>query len=174
MRKLHLLNDFSEFLGKENNETFWKYVNKVADKFSGLKKEWKELKNEKKYELAVEQAAGLVDLGLLDLLKFSLSLRAFSPAVQLFQQVGILHFHQYLFDTFYYSTFLLFFNNFIFLLHKMLLQSDSDLPLFQIGSEYSSINCDSFFDVNGKIGCTPQELENVLKNPPKEYVVLEV
>ena len=56
----------------------------------------------------------------------------------------------------------------------MLLQSDSDLPLFQIGSEYSSINCDAFFDVNGKIGCTSQELENVLKNPPKEYVVLEV
>ncbi|PAV88981.1 hypothetical protein WR25_14940 [Diploscapter pachys] len=118
-----LIAEASEFLGKENNETFWKYVSKVADKFSGLKKEWKELRNEKKYELALEQAAGLVDLGLLDLLKFSLSLRAFSPAVQLFQQIG---------------------------------------------SEYSSINCDAFFDVNGKIGCTSQELEDVLKNPPKE------
>lgn len=45
--------------------------------------------DEQKYELAIDVAAEILPETTLDLLKLSLSLRVFSPAVQLFQQVSL-------------------------------------------------------------------------------------
>ncbi|GMT03040.1 hypothetical protein PENTCL1PPCAC_25214, partial [Pristionchus entomophagus] len=81
-----LVAEASEFIGKENNASYFKYVGNVAEA-SGTA-DWASLSTEKRYELAIKAATPLLSHSALDLLKFSLSIRTFSPAVQLFQQVG--------------------------------------------------------------------------------------
>ncbi|GMT33941.1 hypothetical protein PFISCL1PPCAC_25238 [Pristionchus fissidentatus] len=81
-----LVAETSEFVGKESNASYYKYVGNVAEAAGNAK--WETLTAEKRYELAIKAATPLLSSSALDLLKFSLSIRAFSPAVQLFQQVG--------------------------------------------------------------------------------------
>ncbi|GMR33603.1 hypothetical protein PMAYCL1PPCAC_03798, partial [Pristionchus mayeri] len=81
-----LVAETSEFIGRENNASYFKYVGNVADAVAGV--DWASLSAEKRYDLALKAATPLLSQSALDLLKFTLSIRAFSPAVQLFQQVG--------------------------------------------------------------------------------------
>eukprot|EP01114_Cavostelium_apophysatum_P013828 TRINITY_DN3442_c0_g1_i2.p1 TRINITY_DN3442_c0_g1~~TRINITY_DN3442_c0_g1_i2.p1 ORF type:complete len:866 (+),score=183.48 TRINITY_DN3442_c0_g1_i2:101-2698(+) len=75
---LHL--EISEFMAHESNDLFWKF----ADNIRALPKEASE---EDHYNSAIKTAQNLTSSIQQDSLKFSLSLRSFSPAVQAFRQL---------------------------------------------------------------------------------------
>ncbi|KAK5964500.1 UDP-Glucose Glycoprotein glucosylTransferase [Trichostrongylus colubriformis] len=75
-----------EFMAKEDEQLFWRFISQTADKCPG--RDWSQVSDEKKYETGIEQASKMLSPPLLDLLKLSLSLRVYSPTVQLFHQTG--------------------------------------------------------------------------------------
>ncbi|VDM62368.1 unnamed protein product [Angiostrongylus costaricensis] len=80
---------FSEFLSSEHEQLFWTFIRYVAEKCSSF--DCDKATDEQKYELSLHQASKLLSEASVDLLKLSLSLRVFSPAVQLFQKIGADH-----------------------------------------------------------------------------------
>ncbi|KAK7090839.1 UDP-glucose:glycoprotein glucosyltransferase 1-like isoform X2 [Littorina saxatilis] len=78
-----LLCEVSEFLAKESNDYFWAFVHDVA-RSKNLDQET----DKSIYGLGLRLAAKYVSPLQLSLLKLSLSLRAFSPAVQTHQQIA--------------------------------------------------------------------------------------
>ncbi|XP_059174574.1 UDP-glucose:glycoprotein glucosyltransferase 1-like isoform X2 [Physella acuta] len=80
-----LLLETSEFLAKESNEKFWEFTEKISEQEPSF---FQTATDEIKYKLAQKFAAELLSPLQLSFLKFSLSLRAFSPAVQMFQQLA--------------------------------------------------------------------------------------
>lgn len=79
-----LLLEASEFLAKESNENFWAYAERIVDQEISF---FETATDEMKYKLAQKFASELVSPLQLSFLKFSLALRAFSPAIQMFQQL---------------------------------------------------------------------------------------
>ncbi|VDN41236.1 unnamed protein product [Gongylonema pulchrum] len=75
----------SEFIAQEGDVLFWRYLDAIAEKINV--DEWSTYSDAKQHDLAIRLAAGLLEEPRVNLLKFSLSLRAHSPAVQLFQEV---------------------------------------------------------------------------------------
>ncbi|ETN86742.1 hypothetical protein NECAME_16155 [Necator americanus] len=60
---------------------FWRFVHEVASRCSRL--DWKNADEEQKYEFAVDVASQILTESSFDMLKLSLSIRMFSPAVQM-------------------------------------------------------------------------------------------
>ncbi|CAI4233074.1 unnamed protein product [Auanema sp. JU1783] len=81
-----LIAETSEFVAQESNKTFWDFVQLISEKTET--QNWESLTQEKKYDLALKKAATVLGESSMDILRLSLSLRSFSPIVQLFQQIG--------------------------------------------------------------------------------------
>ncbi|KAK3776845.1 hypothetical protein RRG08_024619 [Elysia crispata] len=79
-----ILSEASEFLAKESNENFWNFVERIAGHDAQV---FTSASDESKYKAVQKFAAELLSPLQLSLMKFSLSLRAFSPAVQMSQQL---------------------------------------------------------------------------------------
>ncbi|BFZ00634.1 hypothetical protein BsWGS_03673 [Bradybaena similaris] len=79
-----LLLEASEYLAKGSNDNFWEFVERVADHDAAF---FESATDEVKYSVAQKFASELISPLQLSLLKFSLSLRAFSPTIQMFQQL---------------------------------------------------------------------------------------
>lgn len=73
-------------MATEGNDEFWKFVNNVNEKTTTM--DWTSLTSEQKYRLAEQQTAATLGKAT-DLLDLSLSIRTYSPRVQLFQQVAL-------------------------------------------------------------------------------------
>uniref|UniRef100_F1KR85 UDP-glucose:glycoprotein glucosyltransferase 1 n=1 Tax=Ascaris suum TaxID=6253 RepID=F1KR85_ASCSU len=80
------LAETSEFMAKESNAMFWKYVDAVVEGVNPT--EWNSFSDAKQHDMAVRLAMPLLPYSRSKLLKFALSLRVHSPIVQLFQQLG--------------------------------------------------------------------------------------
>ncbi|KAI6191748.1 UDP-glucose:glycoprotein glucosyltransferase 1 [Aphelenchoides bicaudatus] len=76
---------FSEFLAAEDKSLFWKFVDNVLVNSDA---KVNELTHEKEYELSLKIASELLTEARTDLLKLALSLRLYSPRVQVHQQIG--------------------------------------------------------------------------------------
>uniref|UniRef100_A0A8C4QDI9 UDP-glucose glycoprotein glucosyltransferase 2 n=1 Tax=Eptatretus burgeri TaxID=7764 RepID=A0A8C4QDI9_EPTBU len=77
-----LLLEASEFLAEEGEETFWEFVQTVLD-FSFVQALESQL-----YDLLIKKAAQFLSPVQLSLLKFSLSIRTYSPAVHMCRQLA--------------------------------------------------------------------------------------
>ncbi|PIO72418.1 hypothetical protein TELCIR_05658 [Teladorsagia circumcincta] len=84
-----LFAEISEFMSKENEQLFWRFITETAEKCSTVKCD--QVSDETKYEIGLKQAMMILSPSSIDLLKLSLSLRIYSPTVQLFQQIGSEH-----------------------------------------------------------------------------------
>lgn len=73
--------EVSEFLAARNGKKFWTFVGSF-DRQENL------ISDKEKYETSLSKASSLLSAAELNVLKFSLSLRSYSPKVQLFQQIG--------------------------------------------------------------------------------------
>ncbi|GFO47457.1 UDP-glucose:glycoprotein glucosyltransferase 1 [Plakobranchus ocellatus] len=80
-----LMMEASEFLAKESNEYFWEFVSRIAEHDA---KFFEAATEEMKYKAIQKFSAQLLTPLQMSLMKFSLSLRAFSPAVQMFQHLA--------------------------------------------------------------------------------------
>uniref|UniRef100_A0A1I7TWE2 UDP-glucose:glycoprotein glucosyltransferase n=1 Tax=Caenorhabditis tropicalis TaxID=1561998 RepID=A0A1I7TWE2_9PELO len=81
-----LLAEASEFIAEENEKQFFKFVDIVNSEASTL--DWEQLTDEQKYEYTMKTAAKVISPASMDLLKFALALRQYSPRVQSFQQIA--------------------------------------------------------------------------------------
>ncbi|KAG8190170.1 hypothetical protein JTE90_008702 [Oedothorax gibbosus] len=80
---LHL--EASEFLAEEKPELFWKFV----DDCSKLEPEFFQRRTEKlQYDAVVDICSNYLSASKIALLKFSLALRAYSPAIEMFHQIA--------------------------------------------------------------------------------------
>ncbi|KAJ3654931.1 hypothetical protein Zmor_014082 [Zophobas morio] len=74
-----------EYLGDENEDFFWSYVNSISSLNPPLVK----LGNDKeKYKVMMDHASKLITPSELSVLKLGLSLHIYSPKVQMFQQIA--------------------------------------------------------------------------------------
>ncbi|KAE9555965.1 hypothetical protein FO519_000821 [Halicephalobus sp. NKZ332] len=80
------LAETSEFIAKESNAHFWEFVDLIVSKISPV--EWESRTHEKEYEFAIKQAVSALSTSRSDLLKLALSLRLYSPRIQVFQQIA--------------------------------------------------------------------------------------
>lgn len=80
---LHL--ETSEFLAEENNELFWRFISEVSKLGPNY---LQNLSQEGQYEVILNITSKLLSPARLALLKFSLSLRIYSPAVEMFHQIA--------------------------------------------------------------------------------------
>ncbi|XP_070607386.1 UDP-glucose:glycoprotein glucosyltransferase 2 [Erythrolamprus reginae] len=81
-----LLLEASEFIAEENNEKFWQFLDTVKE----LTIYQKGVSEHSYYDLLLKKAGQFLSNLQINLLKFSLSLRTFSPVIQMFQQVAVL------------------------------------------------------------------------------------
>ncbi|XP_005100215.1 UDP-glucose:glycoprotein glucosyltransferase 1 [Aplysia californica] len=79
-----LLLEASEFLAKESAESFWTFVGRIADQDPDS---IQTAADDIKYKLVQKFASELLSPLQLSFLKFSLALRAYSPAVNMYQQI---------------------------------------------------------------------------------------
>ncbi|KAJ1350986.1 hypothetical protein KIN20_006919 [Parelaphostrongylus tenuis] len=84
-----LIAETSEFISRENEKLFWTFARHVAENCSSV--DCASATDEQKYELSLNQASKIISEASVDLLRLSLSLRVFSPVVQLFQKIGTDH-----------------------------------------------------------------------------------
>nr|CDJ85592.1 UDP-glucose:glycoprotein glucosyltransferase 1 [Haemonchus contortus] len=84
-----LIAEISEFMSKEDEQLFWRFISGIADECSAMN--WNQVSDKMKYDFGLQQASKMLSAPLIDLLKLSLSLRIYSPSVQLFQQIGADH-----------------------------------------------------------------------------------
>lgn len=79
----------SEFLAEENESYFWKFIDLFNHKLSTLNstKDHKLLPKDQ-YDLTVELSEAIIPVALQPLLKFSLSLRSYSPTIEMFNQIA--------------------------------------------------------------------------------------
>uniref|UniRef100_A0A914ZER9 UDP-glucose:glycoprotein glucosyltransferase 1 n=3 Tax=Parascaris TaxID=6254 RepID=A0A914ZER9_PARUN len=80
------LAETSEFMAKESNAIFWKYIEAIVERVNPI--EWNSFSDAKQHDMAVRLSVPLLPYSRNKLLKFALSLRVHSPIVQLFQQLG--------------------------------------------------------------------------------------
>ncbi|XP_059502942.1 UDP-glucose:glycoprotein glucosyltransferase 2 [Stegostoma tigrinum] len=78
-----LLLEISEYIAEEDNEKFWQFVDTVKE-VSYLRGD----SERRYYDLILKKAGQFLSQLKLNLLKFALSLRAYSPTVQMFQQTA--------------------------------------------------------------------------------------
>ncbi|XP_031216884.1 UDP-glucose:glycoprotein glucosyltransferase 2 [Mastomys coucha] len=79
-----LLLEASEFMAEESNEKFWQFVETVRELAV-----YKQTESDYSYyNLILKKAGQFLDNILINLLKFAFSIRAYSPTVQMFQQVA--------------------------------------------------------------------------------------
>uniref|UniRef100_A0A0N4XT99 UDP-glucose:glycoprotein glucosyltransferase (inferred by orthology to a D. melanogaster protein) n=1 Tax=Nippostrongylus brasiliensis TaxID=27835 RepID=A0A0N4XT99_NIPBR len=76
----------SEFIANEDKQLFWAFTSAVAEESPSLN--WNKATDEEKYDFGIKQASKILTESSVDLLKLSLSIRVYSPTVQLFQQIG--------------------------------------------------------------------------------------
>ncbi|EGT33218.1 hypothetical protein CAEBREN_25473 [Caenorhabditis brenneri] len=81
-----LLAEASEFIAEESDKQFFKFVSIVNSEASTLN--WEKLTDEQKYEYTIKTAEKVITTASVDLLKFALALRQYSPRVQSFQQIA--------------------------------------------------------------------------------------
>ncbi|XP_063160721.1 UDP-glucose:glycoprotein glucosyltransferase 2 [Candoia aspera] len=79
-----LLLEASEFIAEESNEKFWQFLETVKE----LTIYKKGVSEHSYYNLLLKKAGQFLSNLQINLLKFSLSLRAFSPTIQMFQQIA--------------------------------------------------------------------------------------
>uniref|UniRef100_A0A8C5S9A0 UGGT thioredoxin-like domain-containing protein n=1 Tax=Laticauda laticaudata TaxID=8630 RepID=A0A8C5S9A0_LATLA len=79
-----LLLEASEFIAEESNEKFWQFLETVKE----LTIYQKGVSEHSYYDLLLKKAGQFLSNLQINLLKFSLSLRAFSPTIQMFQQIA--------------------------------------------------------------------------------------
>ncbi|KAI6232348.1 UDP-glucose:glycoprotein glucosyltransferase 1 [Aphelenchoides besseyi] len=80
------LAETSEFIATEDIALFWQLLDKIADQVDT--KAWSQRTHEFEYESALKIGSEVLGETRTDLLKLSLSLRLFSPRVQVHQQIG--------------------------------------------------------------------------------------
>ncbi|XP_016059304.1 PREDICTED: UDP-glucose:glycoprotein glucosyltransferase 2-like isoform X2 [Miniopterus natalensis] len=79
-----LLLEASEFMAEESNDKFWQFLDTVKELAI-----YKQTESDYSYyNLILKKAGQFLDNLHINLLKFALSIRAYSPAVQMFQQVA--------------------------------------------------------------------------------------
>uniref|UniRef100_A0A670YRM3 UDP-glucose glycoprotein glucosyltransferase 2 n=1 Tax=Pseudonaja textilis TaxID=8673 RepID=A0A670YRM3_PSETE len=76
----------SEFIAEESNEKFWQFLETVKE----LTIYQKGVSEHSYYDLLLKKAGQFLSNLQINLLKFSLSLRAFSPTIQMFRQIAAL------------------------------------------------------------------------------------
>ncbi|XP_032082255.1 UDP-glucose:glycoprotein glucosyltransferase 2 isoform X2 [Thamnophis elegans] len=81
-----LLLEASEFIAEESNEKFWQFLETVKE----LTIYQKGVSEYSYYDLLLKKAGQFLSNLQINLLKFSLSLRAFSPTIQMSQQIAVL------------------------------------------------------------------------------------
>lgn len=83
--KTPLVLEASEYLGEENNDIFWDFVDYVSDKQNI---DLKRLTDQEIYENIVSFSSRYLTWTKLNLLRFALSLRTQSPKIEMFQQIA--------------------------------------------------------------------------------------
>ncbi|KAM5275929.1 UDP-glucose:glycoprotein glucosyltransferase 2 isoform 2-T2 [Hipposideros larvatus] len=79
-----LLLEASEFMAEESNEKFWQFLDTVKELAI-----YKQTESEYSYyNLILKKAGQFLDNLQINLLKFALSIRAYSPTIQMFQQIA--------------------------------------------------------------------------------------
>ncbi|XP_053419281.1 UDP-glucose:glycoprotein glucosyltransferase 2 [Nycticebus coucang] len=79
-----LLPEASEFMAEESNEKFWQFLETVQELAI-----YKQTESDYSYySLILKKAGQFLDNLHINLLKFALSIRAYSPAIQMFQQIA--------------------------------------------------------------------------------------
>uniref|UniRef100_H0WPZ6 UDP-glucose ceramide glucosyltransferase-like 1 n=1 Tax=Otolemur garnettii TaxID=30611 RepID=H0WPZ6_OTOGA len=79
-----LLLEASEFMAEESNEKFWQFLETVQELAI-----YKQTESDYSYySLILKKAGQFLDNLHINLLKFALSIRAYSPAIQMFQQIA--------------------------------------------------------------------------------------
>lgn len=81
-----IIAEISEYVAREDSRQFWNFISEIANVCSTL--DWSEATDEQKYEIGLKHVSSILTESSIDILKLSLSLRLFSPTVQLFQQTG--------------------------------------------------------------------------------------
>uniref|UniRef100_A0A8R1HWF4 UDP-glucose:glycoprotein glucosyltransferase n=1 Tax=Caenorhabditis japonica TaxID=281687 RepID=A0A8R1HWF4_CAEJA len=81
-----LIAEASVFIGNENEKLFFKFVDIVNNDAGSLN--WEKLTDEQKYEYTIKAASKVLTPSSVDLLKFALALRQYSPRIQYFQQIA--------------------------------------------------------------------------------------
>lgn len=79
----------SEFLAEEDESYFWKFVDLFNERLAAHNGSTARLLPKDQYEYTVEQANKIIPINLQPLLKFSLSLRSYSPTIEMFNQIAI-------------------------------------------------------------------------------------
>lgn len=74
----------SEFLAKESNDHFWNFVTPISQ----TQLSYIDYNDQSQYDLVLETAGSLLSPFQLNLLKFALSLRMFSPTVEMYNQIA--------------------------------------------------------------------------------------
>uniref|UniRef100_A0A7E4VIA0 UDP-glucose:glycoprotein glucosyltransferase n=1 Tax=Panagrellus redivivus TaxID=6233 RepID=A0A7E4VIA0_PANRE len=84
------LAETSEFVARDSNKAFWDFVDKVTTDSTTPSHitTWSNRTHEHEYDVAVKQAVAVLSTARLDLLKLALSLRLYSPRIQVHQQLG--------------------------------------------------------------------------------------
>jgi len=80
----------SEFLAEEDESFFWKFIGLFNEKLSKLNSSTtnRVLEPKDQYEYTIEQTDKIISPALQPLLKFSLSLRKYSPTIEMFNQIA--------------------------------------------------------------------------------------
>lgn len=151
-----LLAEASEFIANEDEKLFFKFINLVNEDAGTLKWEtceWEldfsenqsefSVTDEQKYEYTIKTATKTLPTSSVDLLKFALALRQYSPRVQAFQQVKL-----------------------------SILNSLFQVFIFQIAAEYGE-SCDVFAVVGEQVSCEYDKIEQMIKDAKKDSQVLE-
>ena len=88
----------SEFLAEEDESFFWKFIDLFNERLSTVNASGSRLLPKDQYEYTIEQS-DKISAGLQPLLKFSLSLRSYSPTIEMFNQIATNYLLTRSFDT---------------------------------------------------------------------------
>ncbi|KAG1695918.1 UDP-glucose:glycoprotein glucosyltransferase 1 [Nymphon striatum] len=80
-----LLLETSEFLASENPSLMWVFIDRICDKYEKIAQKT----DQEIYESSMKEVEELISLPQISLLRFYLSLRYFSPKVEMFQQIAL-------------------------------------------------------------------------------------
>lgn len=78
----------SEFMSEEDESYFWKFIDLFNNKLESINSTINRLEPKDQYEYTIEQAEKIIPISLQPLLKFSLSLRSYSPTIEMFNQIA--------------------------------------------------------------------------------------
>ncbi|CAB04207.2 UDP-glucose:Glycoprotein Glucosyltransferase [Caenorhabditis elegans] len=86
-RSSSILAEISEYIGKENPEAFWNFVNSVNQEIDETSNKNDSIRN--KYDFGMSVANNILGPFEMKLLRFSLATRSISPRVQAHEQIGM-------------------------------------------------------------------------------------